>query len=346
MTFPLIWVGGLVTTYDAGMAVPDWPGTFGYNLFAYPLSTWIAGPWDLFIEHGHRLLGATAGLIAIAFVIVTVLADKRRWLRLAAVGALVFVIAQGALGGARVLFDERLVAMLHATIGPLFFAYLAGLVVCTSRFWSHAENRKSPGGSKLATAAWIAVGLAYVQLVLGAILRHVPLMASPQVFRIALVFHLVIAAVLVVQMLLAARLVWRAGSQQTGLRPIGSLLPVLVLVQVALGAATYVAKYSWPAWMGEYQFAAAYVVEERSLAQSLITTAHVAAGSLILFVTVLLAARASRAFGAFSTRTSSLLEYSVLSTQYSVRSTCLPRRSLKSPTAPASHSADHSQGAA
>ena len=55
-TFPLIWVGGLVTTYDAGMAVPDWPTTYGYNMFSYPLETWLYGPWDLFIEHGHRLL--------------------------------------------------------------------------------------------------------------------------------------------------------------------------------------------------------------------------------------------------------------------------------------------------
>ena len=56
-TFPLIWVGGLVTTYEAGMAVPDWPTTYGYNLFLYPWQTWMLGPWDLFIEHGHRLAG-------------------------------------------------------------------------------------------------------------------------------------------------------------------------------------------------------------------------------------------------------------------------------------------------
>ena len=62
-TFPLIWVGGLVTTYDAGMAVPDWPNTYGYNLFLYPWQTWLSGPWDLFIEHGHRLLGALVGMI-------------------------------------------------------------------------------------------------------------------------------------------------------------------------------------------------------------------------------------------------------------------------------------------
>src|SRR5438105_1159735 len=68
-TFPLLWVGGLVTSYDAGMAVPDWPTTFGYNPFLYPWATWIFGPWDLFIEHGHRLLGAVVGLLTIALAV-------------------------------------------------------------------------------------------------------------------------------------------------------------------------------------------------------------------------------------------------------------------------------------
>src|SRR3954470_18775586 len=69
VTLPLIGVGGLVTTYDAGMAVPDWPGTYGRNLLLFPFSKWVAGPFDLFIEHGHRLLGATAGVIAIGLVV-------------------------------------------------------------------------------------------------------------------------------------------------------------------------------------------------------------------------------------------------------------------------------------
>ena len=72
-TFPLIWVGGLVTTYDAGMAVPDWPNTYGYNMFLYPPTTWLSGPWDLLIEHGHRLLGSLAGLVAIGLVCVCLL---------------------------------------------------------------------------------------------------------------------------------------------------------------------------------------------------------------------------------------------------------------------------------
>src|SRR5262245_25873802 len=105
MTFPLIWVGGLVTTYDAGMAVPDWPGTYGYNLLLYPWQTWLAAPWDLFIEHGHRLLGATAGMVAIALVVVTGLVERRRHIQAMAAGALLLVILQGALGGARVLLD-------------------------------------------------------------------------------------------------------------------------------------------------------------------------------------------------------------------------------------------------
>ncbi len=66
--FPLIWVGGLVTTYDAGMAVPDWPGTYGYNMFLYPWTSWLAAPWDLFIEHGHRLLGSLAGITYHRFI--------------------------------------------------------------------------------------------------------------------------------------------------------------------------------------------------------------------------------------------------------------------------------------
>src|SRR3954453_16834655 len=91
VTFPLIWVGGLVTTYDAGMAVPDWPGTYGYNLLLYPWTTWLAGPWDLFIEHGHRLLGATAGFIAIALVAAAFLTKQSAAIRNLALGALLLV---------------------------------------------------------------------------------------------------------------------------------------------------------------------------------------------------------------------------------------------------------------
>ena len=95
LVWPLIWVGGLVTTYDAGMAVPDWPGTYGYNLFLYPYKTWLLGPFDLFIEHGHRLLGAVVGLVAISLVISAHFKESRRWVFVLALGLLVAVITQG-----------------------------------------------------------------------------------------------------------------------------------------------------------------------------------------------------------------------------------------------------------
>jgi cytochrome c oxidase assembly protein subunit 15 len=295
VTFPLIWVGGLVTTYDAGMAVPDWPGTYGYNLLLYPWQTWIGGPWDLFIEHGHRLLGMAAGMLSIALLVTIVVADRRRWLIVAATGALALVIVQGVLGGARVLFDERLVAMFHGCVGPLFFAYLAALVVATSRWWNAARHLESTTGRQLSRAAWMAAGMAYVQLLLGASVRHVPLAASPQVFRAALALHLVMA------LLLAAQVAWTAWQARLVRSPGGFVWPAgalcaLIILQLALGVGTYVVKYSWPAWLGEYQFAAAHVVREKSLTQSLITTAHVATGSLILFVATALAMRTARVF--------------------------------------------------
>jgi cytochrome c oxidase assembly protein subunit 15 len=296
VTFPLIWVGGLVTTYDAGMAVPDWPGTYGYNLFAYPWTTWVAGPWDLFIEHGHRLLGAMAGLIAIALVVVTFLTDPRWTIRVAAIGALVLVIVQGALGGARVLFDERLVALVHGCLGPAFFAYLAGLIVVTAPARVGGDLTLAPVAlAPLARTAWILVALAYSQLFLGALLRHMPTGATPQIFRMALLFHLVVAAAVAAQIAWTAAKAWPVGRQFRGVRGPSLALVVLVALQITLGVATYVAKYSWPAWLGDYRFAAAHVVEERSLYQAIVTTAHVAGGSLILFTSATLAMRSGLA---------------------------------------------------
>src|SRR5690349_15701682 len=112
-TFPLVWIGGLVTSSKAGMAVPDWPTTYGYNPFLYPLSTWWNASWDVFVEHGHRLFGALVGLIAIGLVIVVWASDRRMWLRWAAVGALALVCLQGALGGLRVKFDDATFARIH-----------------------------------------------------------------------------------------------------------------------------------------------------------------------------------------------------------------------------------------
>ncbi len=297
-TFPLIWVGGLVTTTDAGMAVPDWPGTYGLNLFLYPWQTWLFGPWDLFIEHGHRLLGAVVGMLTIVLVAAVWRWESRRWLRYAALGALALVIAQGVLGGVRVLLDQRLVALMHGCVAPLFFAFATSIVVFTSRFWRDASApQEDRAGQRLVRAAWILAGVAYVQLILGAILRH-PLLDSPSaVFRGAVLLHLIVAFVLLVQAMLFHISALRSGCLAgRAVRWLSLLTVVLVLGQLTLGAATWVVKYSWPAWMDSFDFAAAYVVQEKSLEQSLIVTAHVANGSLILVTLVVQAWFLSRRF--------------------------------------------------
>jgi cytochrome c oxidase assembly protein subunit 15 len=308
------------------MAVPDWPGTFGYNLLRYPWQSWLAGPWDLFIEHGHRLLGATAGFLAIALVAVVLIADRRRWLVVAAFGALVLVIFQGLLGGARVLFDARLVALIHGCVGPLFFAYLACLVVVTSEWWQSVPRVDSPNGNRIVRSAWTTSAIVYLQLILGAIIRHVPLSAAPGIFRAALLFHLLLAVALTGHLLMLAIRSTSLPREIKGVRSFAWLSASLVIVQLVLGVATYVAKYAFPSWFGDYAFAANYVVQEKSLFQSLITTAHVANGSLILFVSVMLAVRATAIFQCPSAllgqfRSTNHLKCLALSTPYSAITT-------------------------
>lgn len=294
-TFPLIWVGGLVTTYDAGMAVPDWPTTYGYNLFAYPWTTWVAGPWDLFIEHGHRLLGALAGMLTIALTVAVFLRDPRLWMRFAVVSALCLVIGQGVLGGARVIQDERQLAKLHGCIGPLFFAVATALAVVTSGLWKTCPAMQaSPYARKLHRLALLTAGLAYLQLVFGANLRHIAVTATVTDFRAALFFHLAGAAAVAVHVLLLSIHVVRRFSGEPALRRPAIVLAVLVALQLALGGGSWLVKYSLPAVLDRVEVLRGFTIENEGLVQSLTVTAHTAGGSLILAVSVLLALRSLR----------------------------------------------------
>ena len=294
VVFPLIWVGGLVTTYDAGMAVPDWPSTYGYNLFLYPWSTWLFGPWDLFIEHGHRLLGATAGLVTIALALSIFVGDRRRWMSWVAVVAVVGVVVQGVLGGLRVLENSDRLALVHGCLGPAFFAFCAAIVVMTSGGWRDADRGTvGAGAGRLHRLAVTTALLAYVQLVVGAMLRHMPVQASREAFRTVVFFHLLFAALLVVYVaLLAVRIARRY--RQRGLSLPAAVLAALVVFQLLLGAGSWVVKYSWPDWMSWLPISAAYTVRAESMWQAVIVTAHVANGSLVLAVAVVIALRALR----------------------------------------------------
>ncbi|MBX3412670.1 MAG: COX15/CtaA family protein [Pirellulales bacterium] len=296
--FPLIWVGGLVTTYEAGMAVPDWPSTYGYNLFLYPWQTWLLGPWDLFIEHGHRLLGALAGLLTMAVVVAVWMRDRRTWVRWLAVLALVAVLAQGALGGMRVLMDERLLAKIHGCFGPAYFALCVALAAVTSVRWQTAPRAIVAGRiDRFRLAALLTAVLAYFQLVLGAQLRHLTLGVTAQTFQVLVLFHLLMACVLTFYILRLAALAWPLRrSAPFVARPALCLAPLL-LVQLLLGAGAWITNYGWPVWFADRGWAAGYTVTAEGPWQAMITTGHVAVGSLILVTAVLTVLRTWRFLG-------------------------------------------------
>jgi len=294
-TFPLIWIGGTVTTTEAGMAVPDWPNTYGDNMLLYSWQRWMSGPWDLFYEHLHRLLGAAVGMISIALCLAIWLRDDRRWMKVLGAAALLAVCVQGALGGMRVISDDRQLAMVHGCFGPAFFALTVALAVFSSRRWRQAEKAVTHTGAlRLQSLSALTCLLAYVQLVLGAQIRHMPVDASAGAFRGAVLLHLLMAAVLAAHVLALAVRVWREHRQERALRTPAIALAALLTVQIVLGCATWVVNYSWPSWLGDTQWTADYVVLQEGLPQVLVTTAHVAVGSLILAVAVVATLRSLR----------------------------------------------------
>jgi cytochrome c oxidase assembly protein subunit 15 len=167
----------------------------------------------------------------------------------------------------------------------------------TSRFWLQPAAQRSESSGKLQRLASITAALAYLQLIAGAWLRHRPAQASPDAFRIVVFFHLLLAAALLVHVALLMGRVWRGRHEHGGLGLPASLLCVLLLGQLALGGGTWVVKYGWPDWFSEFAFAQQYVVRQGSLSQTWITTSHVAVGSLIFGVSIMVMLRSWRPLG-------------------------------------------------
>ena len=167
-TFALIGVGGLVTSHEAGMAVPDWPSTYGYNMFLFPISKWVGG---VLYEHSHRLVASGVGLLTTILAVWLWLKEERVWLRRLGVIAFFAVVLQGVLGGLRVTLYKDEIGIFHATLAQLFFALTCAIALFTSRAWTQMRERIaiSAGLKKhlLATTALILL-----QLLLGATMRH------------------------------------------------------------------------------------------------------------------------------------------------------------------------------
>ena len=173
------------------MAVPDWPNSFGYNMFLFPVSRWVGG---VFFEHTHRLIGSGVGLVTIALCVALFVIEDRRWVKTLGIIAVAAVVVQGVLGGLRVAENNPVLGLFHGCLAQSFFALMATIALVTSRFWQDLERARTSGSerertrtetanhespitnhlSHLTSQRWVLVitGMVFVQLVLGASMRH------------------------------------------------------------------------------------------------------------------------------------------------------------------------------
>ena len=283
----LIAAGGLVTSTDSGLAVPDWPNTYGYFMFSFPFSKMVGG---ILYEHGHRLIASTVGLLTIGLVVWAWRVEPRRWVRRLSWTALAAVVAQGLLGGITVIYLlPKPISISHAGLAQFFFALVVSLGVFTSAGWRDGYGRAEPLGDPVLGRLALAVpALVYCQILLGATMRHndaglaipdFPLAFGrilPPEWSLGIGFHfahrLGAVALTAVAVALIARVFAHHRGRHELARP-AMLLGVVLLCQIGLGA--------WTVWSG---------------LQPHINTAHVATGALVWVVSVTLALRVHRAW--------------------------------------------------
>jgi cytochrome c oxidase assembly protein subunit 15 len=259
-TFVLILFGGLVTNTGAALAVPDWPTTFGYNMFLYPWSEMVGG---IFYEHSHRLLGSLVGLLTIALAVALWRAGGRlRTLGLVMVGA---VVVQGVLGGLRVVLLKETLAIVHGCLAQAFFALGVVAVILTSVSHRLPVQGFDPGLRRLTV---LAAALVYLQIVFGALITHAGW----------IVLHLVgAAAVFVFVPMVTARL---RRTNDALAAPAGGVLILLLGVQLLLGLGSFISRFT-PVWIPGGQ-----------LTMLVLPVSHRLVGSLILAAAVVAAVRA------------------------------------------------------
>ena len=179
--FVLIVSGGLVTGMEAGLAVPDWPNSFGHNMLLYPLSEMKGG---IFYEHAHRLYGMLVGVTAITLLVMVFRYDRRSMVRMFSIVIFIMVCIQGLMGGLRVTGEfttsqtevdpSTAFALAHGVFGQLTFAAFATLAVVSSRRWRNPaiEAVAVPNGGQDRGLSTLLVVALVLQLVLGACYRH------------------------------------------------------------------------------------------------------------------------------------------------------------------------------
>jgi cytochrome c oxidase assembly protein subunit 15 len=264
----LIFAGGLVTSTESGLSVPDWP--LSYGKLMPPMVGGVR------YEHGHRMVATAVGVLTTVLAIWLSKSDRRRWVRSLGFLALCAVVLQGVLGGLTVLLLlPTLVSVAHACVAQTFFCLVVAIAVVTSPRWEYTAASESAPVTRLAAMTASAV---FLQLLIGAVMRHTkaglaipdfPLSLGRLIppldsFPVAIAFAHRVWAFFVAGLVLAtAAAAFR--SSRPALRKTAVALSAVVLVQISLGAMT--------------------VLSRKGVA---ITTAHVATGALLLGTAVAL----------------------------------------------------------
>lgn len=296
-TFVLLCSGGIVTSKGVGMAVPDWPTTFGYNMFLFPISQWVGG---IFYEHSHRLIASGVGLMAVILVVAAFILESRPWVRIFAVCLLVAVVVQGLFGGMRVVLNKDHVGIVHALLAQSFFSGMVVFCVVTTRTfverrWVDFEPSSQPRRWAIALTV-----LLFLQLALGATMRHEHIGLAVPDFPLAygkilpdtspagmaeinsaraevgdvpikpsfVWIHMAHRAMAVVITFVMLAFVWNVRACSNAIRRMAWIGVIMVLGQVTLGV--------WTIWSGK---------------AADIATAHMALGALLLAWSVLLSYR-------------------------------------------------------
>ncbi len=284
-TFLLVVAGGLVTSSEAGLAVVDWPNTFGSNMFLFPLARMTGG---IYYEHAHRLFGALVGLTTIVLAIRLWRRDDRKGVHLLALTAVVLVVLQGILGGLRVTGNFTLstaqadmapsiaLALAHGVLGQIFLGVVVALAAVTSVRWFDAgapqlrPNFKDDRGLQ----QWLILTVV-VQLVLGAAQRHLEAL---------LIVHISLAAIVILLAVMVGVRAWGMFRDVWPVDRLGKALVVLASLQGLLGIAALAVTG------GEA------VVGTPTTLEITVTTAHQATGAVILALSIALALWTQRLF--------------------------------------------------
>jgi cytochrome c oxidase assembly protein subunit 15 len=266
----LIVAGALVTSNEAGLAVPDWPTSF--HTFRMPRM--VGG---VLYEHGHRMMAGFTILLTLGITVFTLAADRRGWMKKLAMGAFATIIVQAILGGITVLnLLPPAVSTAHAVVGQTFFCIAVAIALLTGRKFTGevektAVDRRKP---TLIGLTLLSVLVLYVQLALGGMFRHNGMSWEPHVFN---------AVVVAIVLTWTSIRVLSYYSQVEALRKPAITMLALVMAQLCLGFVSFLTKVIWG----------------RDAVQPMpmmvwSTVAHVAVGALLLATAVVLAIQAWR----------------------------------------------------